>query len=205
MAFPLPRPWSAASSTVRTSGNEAVAVGGPREGSMGVTWKHLLVLVLVLSGVIAWIIQSPYEHEARFPMPAGKTYVAECGSCHTAFAPGLLPVRSWHQMMNQLADHFGEDASLDEPHHLAILKELETLAADGSYADQRMRRISEAIAPGSQPQRISETAFFKYTHDEVPPDFWKRQRVGKPSNCIACHPRANEGRYDERDVRIPGR
>jgi hypothetical protein len=170
---------------------------------MGVTWRHLLVLVMVLGAVGLWIGQSPQADEARFPMPAGKTYLAECGGCHTAFAPGLLPVRSWHRMMDELADHFGEDASLDEPQHLAILKELETLAADGSHADQRMRRISEAIPPGDRPQRISTTPFFKYTHDGVPQEFWKRKRVGTPSNCLACHPRANEGRYEERDVKIP--
>lgn len=170
---------------------------------MGVTWRHLLVLALVLFAAGLWISQSPQGDEARFPMPAGKTYLAECGSCHTAFAPGLLPVRSWHRMMGELEEHFGEDATLDEPQYLAILKELETLAADGSYADQRMRRISEAISPTAQPQRISETPFFKYTHDEVPQGLWKRKRIGTPSNCLACHPRANEGRYDEREVRIP--
>lgn len=175
----------------------------PREDDVGVTWRHLLVLALVLVTAGLWISQSPQGDEARFPMPAGKTYLAECGSCHTAFAPGLLPVRSWHRMMGELEEHFGEDATLDEPQHLAILKELETLAADGSYADQRMRRINEAISSTAQPQRISETPFFKYTHDEVPQGFWKRKQVGTPSNCLACHPRANEGRYDEREVRIP--
>lgn len=170
---------------------------------MGVTWKHLFVLVMVLGASILWIIQSPHEQEVRFPMPAGKTYVEECGSCHTAFAPGLLPIRSWHKMMNELADHFGEDASLDEPHYFAILKELETLAADGNYADMRMRRISAAIPPDTQPQRISDTAFFRHTHDEVPGEVWKRKRIATPSNCIACHLRANEGSYNEREVRIP--
>lgn len=171
---------------------------------MGVTWRHLFVLVLVLGAASLAIIQSPAETEARFPMPASKVYVAECGSCHTAFAPGLLPFRSWHKMMEELSDHFGEDASLDEPHYFAILKELETLAADGSYADLRMRRISAAVPPESQPQRISDTAFFRNTHDELPAEVWKRKPVGTPSNCIACHRRANEGSYDERDVRIPG-
>lgn len=170
---------------------------------MGVSWKHLLVLVLVLGLVSLWIVRSPEEREARFPMPAGKIYVEECGGCHTAFAPGLLPIRSWHKMMDELEDHFGEDASLDEPHYFAILKELETLAADGSYADMRMRRISGAIPPDAKPQRISETAFFRRLHDEVPPEYWKRKPIGTPSNCIACHLQANVGRYDEREVVIP--
>lgn len=171
---------------------------------MGVTWRHLLVLLLVLVAVSALILQSPPEAASRFPMPAGKVYVAECGGCHTAFAPGLLPVRSWRRMMEELADHFGEDASLEEPHYFAILKELETLAADGSYADMRMRRINASIPPERSPQRFSDTPFFKHLHDELPAAIWKRKGVGTPSNCIACHRRANEGSYDEREVRIPG-
>lgn len=171
---------------------------------MGVMWKHLLVLVLVLGAALLWILRSPHEHEARFPMPAGKAYLEECGGCHTAFAPGLLPVRSWHKMMNELGNHFGEDASLDEPHYFAILKELETLAADGNYADLRMRRINAAIPPNAQPQRISDSAYFRNLHDEVPEAVWRRRRVATPSNCVACHVRANEGSYDRREVRIPG-
>lgn len=170
---------------------------------MGVTWKHLFVLVATLGAAVLWLVHSPPQDEARFPMPAGKIYVAECGSCHTAYAPGLLPVRSWRKMMGELASHFGEDASLEEPHYFAILKELETLAADGSYADMRMRRISGAIASSRAPQRITETEYFRLMHDELPAGVWKRKRVAQPSNCIACHVRANDGRYDEGEVRIP--
>jgi hypothetical protein len=172
---------------------------------MGVTWKHLFVLIAVLGAVALWIAQSPLENEPRFPMPTGKAYVEECGSCHTAFAPGLLPARSWHKMMGELTNHFGEDASLEEPQYFAILKELETLAADGSYADMRMRRISASVPPDAAPQRFSDSAYFRYLHDEVPNALWKHKRIGLPSNCIACHIKANEGRYGEREVRLPGK
>ena len=167
------------------------------------TWKHLFVLITVTGGTALWIAQSPPQGGTSFPMPAGKTYVEECGSCHTAFPPGMLPARSWRKMMNQLSEHFGEDASLDEPHYFAILKELETLASDGSYADMRMRRISAAIAANEAPQRITDTAYFKRLHDEVPAAYWKRKGVGLPSNCIACHLHANEGRYAPAEMRIP--
>lgn len=167
------------------------------------SWKHLAVLLVVLGVVGLWLVRSPAEVPARFPMPAGKTYVAECGACHTAFAPGLLPVRSWRRMMAELEDHFGEDASLEEPQYFAILKELETLAADGSYADMRMHRISDAISQNSEPQRITETPFFRHMHDEVPEAVWKQKRVAARSNCVACHVNANQGRFAEQEIRIP--
>ena len=169
----------------------------------GITSKNLLTLALSVAAATVLISNAPADDEAIFPMPAGKTYINECGSCHTAYAPGLLPVRSWRKMMGELGNHFGEDASLEEPQRLEILKNLELLAADGSQANMRMRRINGAIAPSAAPQRVSETGYFKYMHDEVPAYIWKRKKIGSLANCIACHTRANEGRYGEREVRIP--
>lgn len=169
----------------------------------GITWKNLLVLAIAVGGTGFVIAQAPADDEAVFPMPLGKVYVNECGACHTAYAPGLLPARSWRKMMGELGNHFGEDASLEEPHRLAILKDLENLAADGPQANMRMRRISGAIPPASAPQRVTETGYFHYMHDEVPKHFWKRKKIGTPANCGSCHPRANEGRYSEREIQIP--
>lgn len=173
--------------------------------SSGITWKNLLTLTLAVTGATLLIANAPADDEADFPMPTGKTYVNECGSCHTAYAPGLLPARSWRKMMRALADHFGEDASLSEPQQLEIIKALEILAADGSQATMRMRRINAAIPANTEPQRISEIGYFRFMHDEVLPSIWKRKQIGTLANCIACHPGANAGRYGEREIRIPPR
>jgi hypothetical protein len=68
----------------------------------------------------------------------------------------------------------------------------------------RMRRINGAIPANTAPQRIADTGYFKFMHDEV------RQAVSgsarrsvRSGNCIACHPRANEGSYSERELKIP--
>ena len=167
------------------------------------TLRALAILAASVAITLLVLVRSPGVSEVRFPMPASKVYVQECGSCHTAYAPGLLPARAWRKMMSELADHFGEDASLADPHYFAILKELETLAADGSHADMRMRRIQAAIPAGESPQRISQTRYFKALHDEVPVKIWRRKGVGAAANCLACHIRANEGRYSESEVRVP--
>lgn len=169
----------------------------------GMTWKNVLLLAMGVGGTLAWIASAPASEDANFAMPSGRLYVAECGSCHTAFAPGFLPARSWRKMMEELGDHFGEDVTLPDPERLAILKDLELLAADGRQASQRMRRIAAYVPANAAPQRISETGFFKFMHDEVPNSIWRRQKVGSKANCGACHPRADEGRYGEREVRIP--
>lgn len=143
-----------------------------------------------------------YESRAALPMPADPLYVKECGSCHTAYAPGFLPVRSWQQVMRGLEKHFGEDASLDEPQAMAILRWLSEGAADSVSASDLMRRISQSI-PAQSPIRITETYFFRYMHEEVPAAIWKRRKIGSPANCSACHPRANVGIYGESEVRVP--
>lgn len=170
---------------------------------MGVNTQNLTILVVAVVLAGAWISQGQADSEAVFPMPPGPLYVKECGSCHTAYAPGLLPARSWQKMMNELDNHFGEDASLDEPERLAILRMLIDYAADNPNANMLMRRIAASIPRGEQPQRITATRLFTYQHDEVPAHIWKRPKIGSKANCGACHTRANEGRYPEREVRIP--
>ena len=169
----------------------------------GITWKNLAILATLLGLAAMWIGNAPADDDAVFPMPRGKTLLSECGGCHTAYAPGLLPARSWRKMLSELGNHFGEDASVQEPVRLALLKDLEDMAADGAFADMRMRRIAASVPDNTAPQQITETAYFKFIHDEVPKSFWQRKAIGTPANCIACHPRANEGRYGEREVRIP--
>jgi hypothetical protein len=170
---------------------------------MGVSMKNLAWLAATLMLALSWIAGSRAENEAAFSMPATKRYVEECGSCHTAYAPGLLPARSWQKMMAGLSDHFGEDAELDPDAQAAILASLTALAADSGQANMLMRRIAAAIPTTETPLRTSTGPFFRFMHDEVPASIWQRPKIGTPSNCIACHTRANLGRYGEGEVRIP--
>lgn len=162
-----------------------------------VRWAWAVGLYLsVIGGAAA-------ESDAAFPMPVDKAYAAECGACHTIYAPGLLPARSWMRMFSELERHFGADASLDGPQGLALRQAVSELAADSAAANALMRRIAASIPAGETPQSIATTPFFKYMHDEVPGYIWRRPRVGRAANCGACHPRADAGSYYEREVRIP--
>ncbi len=168
-----------------------------------ITWKGLAILCASVGLAGLWISNTASDDDAVFPLPRGGTLVNECGRCHTVYAPGLLPARSWRKMLSELGKHFGEDVSAREPVRLALLKDMEDMAADGAFADMRMRRIAGSVPVNTAPQRITETAFFKFMHDEVPNRFWQHKAIGSPANCIACHPRANEGHYAEREVRMP--
>lgn len=118
----------------------------------------------------------------------------ECASCHTPYAPGLLPAASWQRIMSNLGKHFGTDASLDAASTREIGQWLQANA--GTY-----RRANE-----EPPQdRITKSAWFQRQHrpGEVPADVWKRPAVGSPANCGACHGNAAKGNFNEDDVRIP--
>lgn len=168
--------------------------------------SKLLGGLMVAMGVVATMGMVGLSHasqDAQFPMPEGKTYIEECGGCHTAYAPGLLPARSWIKLMSGLSRHFGDDASLEDKTRDKLTADLVALAADSRAANALMQRINAAIPASVTPERISKTGFFNFMHDEVSSSIWRRPRIGTPSNCMACHTKTEAGRYHEREVHIP--
>lgn len=93
----------------------------------------------------------------------------ECGDCHQPFGADALPQGSWRRIMNDLPNHFGEDASLDE----------QTRAHIENY-------LVRNSAPGEGPLRITETNWFRSEHNR---EVSQRamQRAGSMANCYACH------------------
>lgn len=126
------------------------------------------------------------------PAQLNAKWQQECGSCHLAYSPGLLPAESWRKVMAGLDKHFGADATLTPAENREITAFLV------EHASNRWR------AP-SAPLRISETRWFRHKHDghEISPDVWKRPAVKSPANCLACHPGAERADFDEHRVRIP--
>jgi nitrate/TMAO reductase-like tetraheme cytochrome c subunit len=51
--------------------------------------------------------------------------------------------------------------------------------------------------------RITETRWFKHEHDEVSDRTWRNLKVKSASNCGACHAFAAQGKFNERDIRVP--
>lgn len=126
------------------------------------------------------------------PAQTNAKFQQECSTCHIAYSPGLLPAESWRKVMAGLDKHFGSDASLDAAENKEISAFLVSNASN---------RWSAATAP----LRISESVWFKRKHDasEINPAAWKNPQVKSPANCAACHPRAEQGDYNEHDIRIP--
>jgi nitrate/TMAO reductase-like tetraheme cytochrome c subunit len=145
-------------------------------------------LALLTVGAMGAGVALAGDHRYTAPSPMVK---AECGSCHIAYPPQLLPARSWRALMAGLDKHFGTDASLDP----------QTAATITVFLEQNAGRERSSSA---QPVlRISETRWFVHEHDEVPGDVWKSPKVKSPSNCAACHSNAEQGDFSEHSVHIP--
>jgi hypothetical protein len=128
-------------------------------------------------------------------VPTLPAYAQECGACHLAYPPGLLPAPSWQRLMVNLPRHFGTDASLDAAARQSIDN---WLAANAGTA----RKVSRDPTPPPE-DRISRAPWFQREHREVASAAWSRPAIKSASNCSACHPRADQGDFSERDIRIP--
>jgi len=132
-------------------------------------------------------------------------YKQECGSCHMAYPPGLLPARSWEKMMAGLEDHFGENAELDATTATELTRFLLDNSADVVPNYRRSRKITRELPNESTPLRITELAYFRHEHREIPDRLiTANPDVGSLSNCNACHQKAEFGSFSEREIRIPG-
>jgi hypothetical protein len=130
-------------------------------------------------------------------------YQQECGSCHFAYQPGLLPAASWQRIMSGLEEHFGENAELDAGTSAQLSNYLVANAAD-RVSEGRSLRIAGSLR-GEVPLRITDTVYFARHHDEINPRMVKNNPdIGSFSRCDVCHTGANSGIYDEDHVRIPG-
>jgi len=129
--------------------------------------------------------------DSKGALAINATWKAECGSCHLAYAPKLLPAPAWRRLMAGLDKHFGTDASVDA----------RTAAEIGAFLESHAGQGKRASDSGTL--RISETPWFKHKHNEVAPATWKNAKVRTPANCGACHAGAERGDFDEDAVRIP--
>lgn len=132
-------------------------------------------------------------------------YRKECGSCHFAYPPGLLPARSWKEIMNRLDRHFGDNAELDGPTAAEITGYLTDNAADRSDYRRSRRFAKSAATLNPPPLRVTEIPYFRRRHDEIPS--WVMQQGKRTlsfSQCDSCHTEANRGVFNEHTVHIPG-
>lgn len=133
-------------------------------------------------------------------LPLNPTYRKECGACHDAFHPGLLPASSWAGLMTGLREHFGEDASLDEATTRTLAAWLVANAAE-TFDTESANRL-RVVAP-DEPYRISHTPYWVHKHARIAPAVFARRSVRSKVNCGTCHLDAESGRFDDQAIAVP--
>jgi hypothetical protein len=141
--------------------------------------------------------------DGRLAPATDAAYLQECGGCHLAYPPGLLPARSWNRLLAGLDDHFGENAELAAPARDHLRAYLTGNAADNA-TNKRSRRIVASL-DGATPLRISETPYIQHKHRELPSGaIGANAKVKTLGDCAACHRQAQRGDFNDDDVVIPG-
>jgi hypothetical protein len=154
--------------------------------------SHLARRVITALGSALLLASLAHASGPKAPPATHAGWSRECGSCHVAYPPRLLPAAAWGAIMDGLGDHFGTDASIDDPAAAAIRAFLQANAG----RDRETR--------GAPVLRITTTRWFLHEHDKVSQAAWRSPQVASPANCGACHRGAANGRFDEHDVRVPG-
>lgn len=127
----------------------------------------------------------------------------ECAtSCHGTFFPTLLPAESWRRIMGSLNDHFGDIATLDKNVQQEIQDFLIASSAERSTAESS-RKMLYSIKANEIPLRVTDVPYWKYKHARLSEDIFKKKSVASKSNCVACHPGAEVGSFEDKDISIP--
>ncbi|MCB2192022.1 MAG: diheme cytochrome c [Deltaproteobacteria bacterium] len=151
-----------------------------------------------------------YRHQERrglgeyqVPPVTNPLYKEDCGACHMAYQPALLPAASWDKILGALPEHFGDQVDLSPQDRGALTNYLKTNAAE-SCGCKISRKILKSLGGGA-PLRISQLPYILHKHedDDIPAGAFERESVGSRGNCKACHPTADQGQYDDDLVRIP--
>jgi len=165
-----------------------------------------VVLAMLLIGALGASLVAANAALSARPVPGlpvaqiEPTTAAECGACHMAYPPSLLPAASWHGLMAGLPDHFGEDASLAPETAARIEAWLVANAAE--TVDTLPARIFARIDPAA-PFTVTAIPAWKRLHADLPEALFASKPVASRSNCAACHADAASGRFSPFAIAIP--
>jgi hypothetical protein len=147
-------------------------------------WPVLAYVALLWAMLSAGPAAQAFEgRQGGAPGAVLPQYAQECGACHLAYPPGLLPRASWQRLLSGLDRHFGADASLDPA----------TAASIARWLAANARGQGDSPAPAD---RITKSAWFLREHREAVDRLPGGAPVRFP-DCAACHSGAAQARFDD--------
>jgi len=184
--------------------------GPAAEAAPSFRWFSALALAAAIAAFAHWYFEG---YEDRAPgrtylpfigraLPQSAAWNAECGSCHLAFHPSLLPARSWQALFAGQDKHFGEVLGLDGATTAELLGFATKTSADAGLSEASFK-IARSVPEREAPVRITETGYWKKKHAAIPEATWRRPKVGSRANCAACHLDAERGAFEDAAMHIP--
>lgn len=156
-----------------------------------------LILGLGVGGAVLLSKQPP---QGWHPLAAPESFGKECGACHIAYHPSLLPAAAWTQLMGHLDEHFGEDASLPAAKTQEIADFL-TANASENWDTLAANRLRHPDAAADRP--ITGNPWWKRKHRHIADTIFQQKTVKTRSNCAACHGDAAQGLFAPQAIALP--
>jgi cytochrome b len=191
----------AAMITGRKAVHDVPAEDTPSRGATGA-----LVLAAVATIALAYVaLWSPQDRERRTREDAGvkaalkgEAWSKECGGCHLAYSPALLPFASWKRTLDEQDRHFGEDLGLGADAAGKLLEHAKATPIPSWAA----WKLATSVPPGDAPLEISTTSFWRTAHATLAEADFKPPRSAGRHDCEACHRDAASGIFHPRMIHM---
>lgn len=130
----------------------------------------------------ALMIGATAAQAETFPVIKNETVLRECSDCHMVFPPETLPRASWEAIINDLDNHYGENAALPAD----TVKEILDFHVRNASDVSNVRAARKWRASGFF-TRITDAPRFRDKHGDCQPGVWAHEKVQSKANCLACH------------------
>jgi len=151
--------------------------------------------------------RTKFDGLGGFQPVTNDAYRKECGGCHFAYLPGLLPARSWDRMLDNVANHFGENLGLSADLSRS-LREYLTLNAADRVPEKGPAVLLERLDPDRTPARVTQVPLIARRHlvvrDVLRTNTHASVQVRGLTNCDTCHEKAAQGSFALEHTVIPG-
>jgi len=125
----------------------------------------------------------------------------ECISCHTLYPPSLLPKGSWIKLMNNLENHFGDDASFDKNDEKIVTNYLIKNSADSSKSEASTY-ILNSLEDKNDIIAVTKTPYWIKKHKDIDKSIFKSKDVRSKANCKACHTDIEKGLIEDENIKF---
>jgi len=147
----------------------------------------MLVALLQMGAAGTVSVGASAQSHLNYPPGAPPAILSECNDCHLIYPAQMLPQRSWQAILADLANHFGDDATVSNDKRTAILAYYSANATDGPSTTGRGKLFISGLPDSVTPLRITAMPWWNQMHADYDFGGGKHIDMKTASNCLACH------------------